>query len=124
MYPARSKQLDPGHASMRATRAALPAAAKRGELLAAAAGSDVLVISGATGCGKSTQVQGRQGSAGLGPGGDGGHLRQWTVQTNLRALTRYPAALAGPCTKHPHSPQPPAAPANTGPPFLILAPSD
>lgn len=50
-------QANPGHAQMRATRAALPAAAKRGELLAAASSNDVVVISGATGCGKSTQVR-------------------------------------------------------------------
>jgi hypothetical protein len=54
-YP--GTQSDASHASMRAVRAALPAASKRAELLAAAAAADVLVISGATGCGKSTQVR-------------------------------------------------------------------
>ena len=43
---------------MRATRAALPAASMREQLLRAAAASHVVVISGATGCGKSTQVGG------------------------------------------------------------------
>ena len=37
-------------------RRALPAASKRAEVLAAVAGHQVVVISGATGCGKSTQV--------------------------------------------------------------------
>ncbi|GIL66003.1 hypothetical protein Vafri_19646 [Volvox africanus] len=44
------------HAAMRAVRRALPAFAKRGELLELLAGNDVVVVSGATGCGKSTQV--------------------------------------------------------------------
>jgi HrpA-like RNA helicase len=44
------------HASMRRTRDALPAAAKRGEVLTQLRDHVVLVISGATGCGKSTQV--------------------------------------------------------------------
>mmetsp|Transcript_21181 Transcript_21181/g.58791 ORF Transcript_21181/g.58791 Transcript_21181/m.58791 type:complete len:1160 (+) Transcript_21181:1213-4692(+) len=42
--------------SMHRTRAALPAGKQRAEVLQAAAKSQVLVISGATGCGKSTQV--------------------------------------------------------------------
>jgi HrpA-like RNA helicase len=41
---------------MRAARAALPAAASKRDVLGALAAADVLVISGATGCGKSTQV--------------------------------------------------------------------
>ncbi len=40
-------------------RAGLPAASKRAELLEALAKHAVLVISGATGCGKSTQVRRR-----------------------------------------------------------------
>ena len=48
----------PRHAGMRAARAALPAAAMRPQVLEAVANNDVLVISGATGCGKSTQVDG------------------------------------------------------------------
>ncbi|GIL84569.1 hypothetical protein Vretifemale_13233, partial [Volvox reticuliferus] len=44
------------HAVMRAVRRALPAFAKRGQLLELLAGNDVVVVSGATGCGKSTQV--------------------------------------------------------------------
>jgi ABC-type uncharacterized transport system YnjBCD ATPase subunit len=41
---------------MLASRARLPAYSCRAEVLSAVAGSDVVVISGATGCGKSTQV--------------------------------------------------------------------
>lgn len=57
---------------MLASRARLPAYSCRAEVLSAVAGSDVVVISGATGCGKSTQV-GRhwvQGS-GFGPNARG-----------------------------------------------------
>jgi hypothetical protein len=43
---------------MRRVRKSLPAAAQRGEVLQAAGGSQVVVISGATGCGKSTQASG------------------------------------------------------------------
>ena len=45
------------HGAMRQQRAALPAAGKREELLEMLERSHVVVISGATGCGKSTQVQ-------------------------------------------------------------------
>jgi ATP-dependent RNA helicase DHX57 len=44
------------HAAMRATRQRLPAFAQRGEVVAAVAGCRAVVVSGATGCGKSTQV--------------------------------------------------------------------
>jgi HrpA-like RNA helicase len=44
------------HSAMRQARAALPAAGKREELLRLLRQSGVVVISGATGCGKSTQV--------------------------------------------------------------------
>jgi HrpA-like RNA helicase len=44
---------------MRASRARLPAHGCRQQVLQVVAGNDVVVISGATGCGKSTQV-GRQ----------------------------------------------------------------
>jgi HrpA-like RNA helicase len=43
---------------MRGTRARLPAHGCRQQVLDAVAGNDVVVISGATGCGKSTQVGG------------------------------------------------------------------
>lgn len=45
------------HAAMRAVRAKLPAAAQRGEVLALCATRQVVVVSGATGCGKSTQAR-------------------------------------------------------------------
>ncbi|KXZ49867.1 hypothetical protein GPECTOR_19g318 [Gonium pectorale] len=51
----------PRHADMRRARAALPAAAKRPELLELLRCHDVVVVSGATGCGKSTQASGRAG---------------------------------------------------------------
>ena len=41
---------------MRGVRSRLPAAAQRGELLALCGSHRVVVVSGATGCGKSTQV--------------------------------------------------------------------
>jgi ATP-dependent RNA helicase DHX57 len=44
------------HASMRSQRANLPAFSKRQEAIASLSSSKVLVISGATGCGKSTQI--------------------------------------------------------------------
>jgi len=44
------------HGSMRRQRSALPAAGKRSELLEMLGRNHVVVISGATGCGKSTQV--------------------------------------------------------------------
>ena len=44
------------HSPMRSQRSALPAAGKRSELLEMLRKSRVVVISGATGCGKSTQV--------------------------------------------------------------------
>lgn len=44
------------HAGMRSARRSLPAFAKRDEVLALLRAHDVLVVSGATGCGKSTQV--------------------------------------------------------------------
>ncbi|KAL6770675.1 hypothetical protein ACKKBF_B32175 [Auxenochlorella protothecoides x Auxenochlorella symbiontica] len=47
---------DARHAGMRAVRAALPAAAQREAVLEGLAGAAVLVVEGATGCGKSTQV--------------------------------------------------------------------
>jgi hypothetical protein len=76
-------QEGPQHAEMRRVRGALPAAGKRGELLAALAAHAVVVISGATGCGKSTQV-GREGVRQpllfdivvYAPWGAGGRLRQ------------------------------------------------
>lgn len=46
-------------AAMRAARARLPAAAHAGAVEAALAAHRVLVVSGATGCGKSTQVRPR-----------------------------------------------------------------
>ena len=46
------------HAAMRQQRSTLPASAKREELLSLLLRSSVVVISGATGCGKSTQVRG------------------------------------------------------------------
>lgn len=54
----RQKELDKGpeHAAMRGVRSRLPAAAKRQELLSLCASRRVVVVSGATGCGKSTQV--------------------------------------------------------------------
>lgn len=45
------------HASLRSQRQALPAVSKREELLQLMRAHPVLVISGATGCGKSTQVR-------------------------------------------------------------------
>lgn len=44
------------HAAMRAVRSRLPAAAQRAELLQLCGSRRVVVVSGATGCGKSTQV--------------------------------------------------------------------
>ena len=41
---------------MRGVRSRLPAAAQRQELLSLCASRRVVVVSGATGCGKSTQV--------------------------------------------------------------------
>jgi hypothetical protein len=49
-------QVDPRHGTMRGVRSRLPAAACRQQVLDAVGASDVVVISGATGCGKSTQV--------------------------------------------------------------------
>lgn len=46
------------HVTMRAVRSRLPAAAKRAELLQLCSSRRVVVVSGATGCGKSTQVCG------------------------------------------------------------------
>lgn len=46
----------PQRAAMRRTRQSLPAFSKRGDVLAAVGASRVCVLSGATGCGKSTQV--------------------------------------------------------------------
>mmetsp|Transcript_22420 Transcript_22420/g.76149 ORF Transcript_22420/g.76149 Transcript_22420/m.76149 type:complete len:1472 (+) Transcript_22420:20-4435(+) len=43
-------------ASMKASRAALPMAGSKDELLSALCDSDTVVVSGATGCGKTTQV--------------------------------------------------------------------
>lgn len=56
-------QLEQGaaHAAMRAVRAKLPAAGQRQEVVALVASRRVVVISGATGCGKSTQVGGARG---------------------------------------------------------------
>ena len=53
------------HASMRATRAALPAPRHRNDVLAALGASRVCVVTGGTGCGKSTQVRGVMGVGGL-----------------------------------------------------------
>ena len=54
----RQRELDssPEHAAMRGVRCRLPAAAQRGEVLQQCASHRVVVVSGATGCGKSTQV--------------------------------------------------------------------
>jgi hypothetical protein len=61
------------HAAMRAVRAALPAAAKRRELLELCAARRVVVVSGATGCGKSTQAsEGLCACGGTGAWGLGG----------------------------------------------------
>jgi hypothetical protein len=49
-------QGDARHAGMRTARARLPAAAQRGEVVELVAKRRVVVVSGATGCGKSTQV--------------------------------------------------------------------
>eukprot|EP00883_Tetradesmus_obliquus_P006330 jgi/Sobl393_1/16814/SZX72388.1 len=49
-------QVSAAHASMRGSRARLPAHGCRQQVLDAVACNDVVVISGATGCGKSTQV--------------------------------------------------------------------
>ncbi|GFR46512.1 hypothetical protein Agub_g8096, partial [Astrephomene gubernaculifera] len=46
----------PQHDTMRRTRRGLPAYSRRGELLGLLRGCGVVVVSGATGCGKSTQV--------------------------------------------------------------------
>jgi len=82
--PPRHAQSDPSHASMRATRASLPAAAQRDELLSSTRGSDVLVISGATGCGKSTQVR---LTLGVGVGWDeDSYLGQPCARQGVRAL--------------------------------------
>ena len=43
-------------AALAATRAALPIAAQRDEILAAITSSQVVLIAGETGCGKTTQV--------------------------------------------------------------------
>jgi ATP-dependent RNA helicase DHX57 len=58
-------QVSASYASMRASRARLPAHGCRQQVLDAVGSNDVVVISGATGCGKSTQVgrQGRQAAA-------------------------------------------------------------
>lgn len=52
------RELETGaaHAAMRGTRSRLPAAAKRAELLELCRSHRVVVVSGATGCGKSTQA--------------------------------------------------------------------
>ena len=47
---------DPKHASMRRSRARLPAASKRLEVVRATSNHPVVVVNGTTGCGKSTQV--------------------------------------------------------------------
>ena len=54
----RQQELDSGreHAAMRTSRGRLPAAAKRAEALELCGRRRVVVVSGATGCGKSTQV--------------------------------------------------------------------
>ncbi|PRW33164.1 P-loop containing nucleoside triphosphate hydrolase isoform A [Chlorella sorokiniana] len=54
----QQKKLESGqeHAAMRGVRLRLPAAAKRQEVLSLCASRRVVVVSGATGCGKSTQV--------------------------------------------------------------------
>lgn len=67
----QQRKLDSGaeHAAMRGVRSRLPAAAKRQELLSLCAGRRVVVVSGATGCGKSTQVgSGRRVALCLGAG--------------------------------------------------------
>eukprot|EP00898_Chlorokybus_atmophyticus_P002355 jgi/Chlat1/311/Chrsp1S03185 len=52
----RRRGNDPKLAGMRATRAALPAARSKAELLRACSASRVVVVCGGTGCGKTTQV--------------------------------------------------------------------
>lgn len=49
-------QASTSHSAMRATRQRLPAHDKRADILQAVSTNQVLVICGATGCGKSTQV--------------------------------------------------------------------
>lgn len=51
-------QTDASYASMKATRCRLPAFSCRDDVLKRVTSSHVVVISGATGCGKSTQVHG------------------------------------------------------------------
>ena len=53
---ATARRADPAARPMLATRAGLPMARARGELLAAVAGHHVTIVKGETGCGKSTQV--------------------------------------------------------------------
>jgi hypothetical protein len=55
----RQRELDTGAelAAMRGVRSRLPAAAQRGEVLALCGSRRVVVVSGATGCGKSTQAR-------------------------------------------------------------------
>ena len=52
------------HAAMRGVRSRLPAAAQRAEVLALCGSRRVVVVSGATGCGKSTQVRSRSDARG------------------------------------------------------------
>jgi ATP-dependent RNA helicase DHX57 len=61
----RQRELDTGAelAAMRGVRSRLPAAAQRGEVLALCGSRRVVVVSGATGCGKSTQASRPVGEA-------------------------------------------------------------
>lgn len=54
----------PGHAAMRSVRSRLPAAGQKGEVVGLVESRRVVVISGATGCGKSTQVCAGRGCGG------------------------------------------------------------
>lgn len=59
----------PGHAAMRSVRSRLPAAGQKGEVVGLVESRRVVVISGATGCGKSTQVCAGRGCGGWAVGG-------------------------------------------------------
>lgn len=79
--PTPSCHKGPAYEEIQVSRRKLPAYARRDDILDAINNNQVVVISGETGCGKTTQVGGKSGSGGGGRGsrfwkacfeGDGG----------------------------------------------------